>query len=91
MFTTAPTQCYVPRETLVAFRMDSYNQNLPDWFERLLAKGVAKVGEDGCIRVQAITGKFWVVELGQMVVKKDNDYVYVMDELDFNRLFKEAK
>lgn len=90
MFDTAPTQYYVPRERFVAFRMDSYNQNLPDWFERLLKKGLAKVDESGNIRVQIITGKFWVVEIGQMVVKKDNDYLYVMDEMDFNRLYKEA-
>lgn len=90
MFNTAPTKCYVPRETLVAFRMDSYYQDLPDWFERLIKKGLVKVDECGYIRVQVITGKFWLVELGQMVVKKDNDYVYVMDELDFNRMYKEA-
>lgn len=90
MFDTAPMQVYVPRETLVAFKLASLNQDLPEWFHRLLKKGVAKFDECGHLRVQVITGKFWVVELGQMVVKKDNDYVYVMDESDFNRMYKEA-
>lgn len=90
MFDTAPTQTYIPRETLVAFKLVSMNQDLPDWFHRLVKKGLAKFEEDGYLRVQVITGKFWVVELGQMVVKKDNDYLYVMDEMDFNRLYKEA-
>jgi hypothetical protein len=90
MFDTAPTQTFVPRETLVAFKLTSMNQSLPDWFHRLVKKGMAKFDEGGHIRVQVITGKFWVVELGQVVVKKDNDYLYVMDEMDFNRLYKEA-
>lgn len=90
MFNIAPTRSYVPRETLVAFRLDSMSQDLPDWFDRLVAKGVAKFDEAGHMRVQVITGKFWVVELGQMVVKKDNDYLYVMDEMDFNRMYKEV-
>lgn len=92
MFGTSEPVHYVRRNPVadtVAFQFTSINQSLPDWFLAVMRMRRARFTESS-LEVQHITGKFWSVSKGQYVLLNGLGNVHVMDEDDFQRMYKEA-
>lgn len=78
-----------PGVKYIAHQVGGLLDPLPQWFQELVAKGVAKDGED-CPSVKTITGDWRRVAQGGWIVYQQNGWLWELADADFNNLFYEV-